>query len=449
MADTIAAIATAPAAGAIAIIRLSGEDALTIAQKVFCGKISKTRMMHYGEFAVSGDVIDNGLAVYMKAPNSYTGEDTVEFFCHGSLVVARAILEELYKNGARPAKAGEFTRRAFLNGKLELSQAEAVIDLIDAETIEGAKSAASQMAGRMGEKINSVRYTLLDLISSFYAYVDYPDEDIEDTERGEMIGKLENAEETLNKMIDSFEDGKIIKDGVRCAIIGRPNAGKSSLLNAILGYERSIVSNIPGTTRDTVEERARFGGVSLRLIDTAGIRESEDTIEKIGIKRTESAIDEAQLVLAVFDGSEELTPDDMTIAEYAKSKKLIAVVNKEDLELNIDMAKIKEIFGENVCVISAKNERGIDELSNMVANLFADIEVNVSGDVVTNARHVSALIRARENAERAEQALKMGYTPDIAISDLENAVNALGEITGETASEQILTRIFERFCVGK
>ncbi|MBR5479249.1 MAG: tRNA uridine-5-carboxymethylaminomethyl(34) synthesis GTPase MnmE [Clostridia bacterium] len=449
MADTIAAIATAPATGAIAIIRLSGDDALTIAQKVFGGKITKTRMMHYGEFIVSGDVIDNGLAAYMKAPNSYTGEDTVEFFCHGSLVVARAILEELYKNGARPAKAGEFTRRAFLNGKLELSQAEAVIDLIDAETVEGAKSAASQMAGRMGEKINSVRYTLLDLVSSFYAYVDYPDEDIEDTKIGEMVDRLREAEEKLTQMIDSFEDGKIIKDGVRCAIIGRPNAGKSSLLNAILGYERSIVSNIPGTTRDTVEERVRFGGVSLRLIDTAGIRKSEDAIEKIGIERTESAIDEAQLVLAVFDGSEELTPEDMRIAEYAKSKKLIAVVNKEDIAICIDMARLKEFFGENICVISAKNESGIEDLSKMVASLFWGIEINTSGEVVTNARHVSAIMRARENVKNATDALGMGYPPDVAISDLENAINALGEITGETASEQILTRIFERFCVGK
>ena len=449
MADTIAAIATAQAPGAIAIIRLSGDNALGIFQNIFSGKINSARMMHYGNFLVSGEVIDNGLAVYMKGPHSYTGEDTVELFCHGSLVVARAILEELYKFGARPAKAGEFTRRAFLNGKLELSQAEAVIDLIDAETIEGAKSAANQMTGRMGKKINEVRYVLLDLISSFYAYVDYPDEDIEETKIGEMCEKLSEGIATLTKMIDSFEDGKIIKDGIRCAIIGRPNAGKSSLLNAVLGYDRSIVSNIPGTTRDTVEERARLGGISLRLIDTAGIRNSEDTIEKIGIERTNNAISEAQLVLAIFDGSEMLTDEDREIIRCAGTKKVIAVVNKNDLEIRIDMAEIEKFFGDNVCVISAKEEQGIDALSEKISKLFSDVEINTNGETVTNARHVHALRTACECAESAFSALSCGFTPDVAIADLEGAVNALGEITGETASEQILSRIFERFCVGK
>ncbi len=449
MADTIAAIATAPAPGAIAIIRLSGEGALSTVKAVFKGKELRDRMMHYGEFIVSGSVIDNGLAVYMKAPNSYTGEDTVELFCHGSLIVARAILDELYKAGARPAQPGEFTRRAFLNGKLELSQAEAVIDLIDAETIEGAKSAAAQMAGRMGEKINSIRFVLLDLISSFYAYVDYPDEDIEDTQIAEMCDSLQKGIESLTKMIDSFEDGKIIKDGVRCAIIGKPNAGKSSLLNAILGFDRSIVSDIPGTTRDTVEERVRLGGVSLRLIDTAGIRCASDAIEKIGIERTNSAVEEAQLVLAVFDGSQELTTEDDDIFAACKNKNAIAIVNKDDLQQRIDMTKIEAEFGENVCVISAREEKGMDELNGKIAKIFSNVEFNTSGDTVTNARHAAALEKARENAQSALCALQAGFTPDVAIADLENSVNALGEITGETAGEQILARIFERFCVGK
>lgn len=449
MADTIAAIATPPALGAIAILRLSGDEALTIATKVFKAKKMSNRTMHYGEFVVSGSVIDNGLGVYMKAPNSYTGEDAVELFCHGSLIVARAILEELYKAGARPAKAGEFTQRAFLNGKMELSQAEAVIDLIDAETIEGAKSAAAQMAGKMGEKINSIRYVLLDLISSFYAYVDYPDEDIEDTEISEMCDKLQKCISKITDMINSFEDGKIIKDGVKCAIIGKPNAGKSSLLNAILGFDRSIVSDIPGTTRDTVEERVRLGGVSLRLIDTAGIRASSDTIEKIGIERTNSAVNEAQLVLAVFDGSKELTSEDVDIFSACKNKNTIAIVNKNDLQQRVDMAKIKETFGEHVCIISARKEVGLDALSDKIAELFAKVEINLSGETVTNARHAAALEKARENAESALSALKSGFTPDVAIADLENAVDALAEITGETAGEQILTRIFERFCVGK
>ena len=449
MAETIAALATPAAPGAIAIVRLSGEGCLDIATKVFRGKNLKKRMMHYGEFVVSDEVIDNGLAVYMQAPNSYTGEDTVELFCHGSLVVARAILEELYKFGARPAQPGEFTRRAFLNGKLELSQAEAVVDLIDTETIEGAKNAAAQMSGRMGARINSIRYILLDLISSFYAYVDYPDEDIEEDRIDEMCQKLKDAINDMNRMIESFDEGKIIKDGVRCAIVGRPNAGKSSLLNAILGYKRSIVSDIPGTTRDTVEERARLGGVSLRLIDTAGLRKSDDVIEKIGIERTSAAIDEAQLVLTVFDGAEELTDEDVEIFESVKNKRAIAVVNKNDLGLSIDMTRIKSAFGDNVCVISARDEQGMESLSEKIAKIFADVEIKTNGETVTNARHISAIQRAKESAQSAYSALSSGFTPDVAIADLECAVNALGEITGETAGEQILARIFERFCVGK
>jgi len=449
MADTIAALATPAAPGAIAILRLSGDDCLMIAEKVFKGKKLNKRVMHYGEFVVSNKVVDNGLAVYMQAPNSYTGEDTVELFCHGSLVVARAILEELYKYGARPAQPGEFTRRAFLNGKLELSQAEAVVDLIDAETIESAQNAAAQMSGRMGERINSIRYAILDLISSFYAYVDYPDEDIEEAQIDEMCKSLSSAIDTMNHMIESFDEGKVIKDGVKCAIIGRPNAGKSSLLNAILGYKRSIVSDIPGTTRDTVEERVRLGGVSLRLVDTAGIRRSDDIIEKIGIERTNEAIDEAQLILAVFDGAEELTTEDIEILNSIKGKRAIAVINKNDLGIHIDVARIEKTFGDYVCIVSARDEQGLECLSEKIAKIFSGVELKTNGETVTNARHVSAIQRAKENAESAYSALSAGFTPDVAIADLENSVNALGEITGETAGEQILARIFERFCVGK
>ncbi len=453
MAETIAAIATPQATSAIAILRLSGDESLEIAKKVFISKsdlCKNVRKMCYGEFlARDGKPIDSGLAVYMKAPNSYTGEDTVEFFCHGSLISQREILEALYENGARPAKAGEYTHRAFLNGKLELTQAEAVIDLIDAETVEAARNAEAQLEGHIGKKITAVRDEILDVIATFYAYVDYPDEDITELKQTETLEILSNAKKTLSKLHESFKHGKIIKDGVRCALVGRPNVGKSSVLNALLGYDRSIVSNIPGTTRDTVEEKVNIGNIRLRLIDTAGLHASNDEVEKIGIERTEKSLSDAELVLAVFDGSEELNSEDERVISLIQGKCAIAIVNKNDLQLKIDMQKIESAFGKNVCILSAQKNEGMDTLCDEIKELFENREVYASGEIITNARHAAAIFDAKEKVESAIQTINAGFTPDIAISDLEDAVSRLGEITGQTASEQILTRIFERFCVGK
>lgn len=453
MAETIAAIATPQATGAIAILRLSGDTALEIAKKVFISKsdlCKNVRKMCYGEFlARDKKPIDSGLAVYMKSPNSYTGEDTVEFFCHGSLISQREILEALYQNGARPAKAGEFTHRAFLNGKLELTQAEAVIDLIDAETVEAARNAEAQLEGHIGKKITAVRDDILDVIATFYAYVDYPDEDITELKQSETLDVLNSASETLSKLYNSFGHGKIIKDGVRCALVGRPNVGKSSVLNALLGYDRSIVSNIPGTTRDTVEEKVNIGSIRLRLIDTAGLRNSNDEIEKIGIERTEKSLSDAELVLAVFDGSEELNSEDARVIELTEGKCAIAIVNKNDLQLKIDMQKIESAFGKNVCILSAQKSEGMENLCDIIKKLFESREVYASGEIITNARHATAIFDAKEKVASAIQTINAGFTPDIAINDLEDAVSRLGEITGQTASEQILQRIFERFCVGK
>ncbi len=453
MAETIAAIATAQATGAIAILRLSGDTALEVAKCVFKSKADldkNIRKMCYGEFlARDGKAIDSGLAVYMKAPNSYTGEDTVELFCHGSLVSQREILEALCANGARHAKAGEFTRRAFLNGKLELSQAEAVIDLIDAETVEAARNAEAQLEGHMGKKITAVRDKILDVIASFYAYVDYPDEEITENSQSETVKILNSANDILSKLYDSFDQGRILKDGVRCALVGRPNVGKSSVLNALLGYDRSIVSDIPGTTRDTVEEKVRVGNIHLRLIDTAGLRASSDEIEKIGIERTEKSLENAELVLAVFDGSNELKAEDEKVIALSEGKCAIALVNKNDLDLKINIQRIKDSFGERVCVLSARENSGIDELCSMICEIFENREVYASGEIITNARHAQAIFDAKEKISSAINTLESGFTPDIAISDLEGAVDKLGEITGQTASEQILGRIFERFCVGK
>ena len=453
MADTIAAIATAPAAGAIAIIRLSGADSAAAAGQVFRAQRAMTehpREMIYGSFAnAAGEVIDHGLAVYMRAPHSYTGEDTVELFCHGSPVVQRELLAALYRAGARPANPGEFTQRAFLNGKMDLVQAEAVIDLIDAETTESAKNAAAQMKGRMGGEITAVRDRLLDTIAAFYAYVDYPDEEIDMPTLAQTQEDLEQACATLTQLLGSFDQGQMIKNGVRTAIIGRPNAGKSSVLNALLGFSRSIVSDIPGTTRDTVEEKARVGSVVLHLIDTAGLRRAEDRVEQLGIERTGAAVHAADLLLVVFDGNAPWTAEDEETLQLAKERRAIALVNKSDLPLEINLARLRDQFGTRLCIVSAKEQQGFEALRAAIDEMFAAELPPCDGKIVTNARHAAALEKAREHVRHAAEALQGGLTPDLAISDMELAVDALGEITGETASEQVLHRIFERFCVGK
>ncbi len=453
MADTIAAIATAPAVAAIAIIRLSGDQSVAIANHVFRSKQNLSdhpREMLYGNFINrEKSLLDHGLAVYMKAPNSYTGEDTVEFYCHGSLIVQRELLATIYSAGARPAEPGEFTQRAFLNGKMDLVQAEAVIDLIDAETVDCAKNAAAQMEGRMGSGITSIRDQLLDIIASFYAYVDYPDEEIDEPTLLQTLKALTEIRDFLDQMISSFDQGQIMKNGVQCALIGRPNAGKSSVLNTLLGFERSIVSDIPGTTRDTIEEKVRIGNVILNLIDTAGLRQSEDEIEKIGIARATKAAESAELILAVFDGTVPLESADEEVLAIAQNRNAIALINKNDLSLCIDIEKIRGTFGSRVCIISAQKKEGFDELRRQIAEMFDMIALPCDGRTVTNARHAAALEKAQDHVLQALSILQEGFTPDIATSDLELAVDALGEITGQTASEQVLTRIFERFCVGK
>lgn len=453
MADTIAAIATAPGLGAVAIIRLSGSDSASIAERVFNSKKrlgDHPREMIYGSiFHHDGSLLDDGLAVYMQSPNSYTGEDTVEFFCHGSPVVQKELLASLIVAGARQAKPGEFTQRAFLNGKMDLSQAEAVIDLIDSETLEAAKNAAAQMSGRMGEDICKIRDSILDIISSFCAYVDYPDEEIDEPTRAQTISDLNSANDLISKLIASFDQGQIIKSGISTALIGRPNAGKSSVLNALLGYERSIVSDIAGTTRDTIEEKARIGNIVLRLIDTAGLRSTTDTIEKIGVERAEKAAHDASLILAVFDGSMPLDVQDEDVLNLCKGRCAIAIINKNDLELKIDLARIRAVFGEQICIVSAQENDGFDALRDMLSSLFDISALRTDGTAITNIRHLEALKKAHEHILNAQSALESGFTPDISISDLELAVDALGEITGQTASEQVIGRIFERFCVGK
>jgi len=415
------------------------------------------RKMIYGDMLdEAGRVIDRGLAVRFSGPNSYTGEDSAEFHCHGSPVVLRELLSALFAAGARQAKAGEFTRRAFLNGQLDLTQAEAVIDLIDAETAAAARNAAAQLDGGLRRTLEPIQNALLEITSRFYAVVDYPDEDIEDIRPEEIASALDEAESALRRLLSTCQRGKVLKSGVRTAIVGRPNAGKSSLLNALAGYDRAIVTDIPGTTRDTVEESVLCGGTLLRLIDTAGIRDTEDVVEQMGVERSRKAMESADLVLAVVDGAVPVSEEDMPfLLSAAKKEQWILVWSKADITpadafLDFPMPLSMEYHAPSAVVqLSSVTGEGLDKLEAAVAELFPAGAVSESGALLTDQRQEEAARRAAEAVRRAADALAGGLTPDAVLTDAEEALDALGELTGRTAKEEIVSRIFERFCVGK
>ena len=457
MADTIAAIATAVSISAIGIIRVSGDAAIDIACRIFRAKnktdlkTAKDRTLYLGDLlGENGDVIDICLCTVSRGPNSYTGEDTVEFQCHGSPVVLADGLRSLFSHGARQAGPGEFTKRAFLNGRMDLSQAEAVIDLIDAETSAAAQNAAAQLDGAIFRKISSIYDSLLDIMAHFHAVLDYPDEDIDDFKLKNYIAVLQDAKTSLSLLNDTFARGQIMKNGVKTAIIGRPNAGKSSLLNALLGYDRAIVTDIAGTTRDTIEEKVSLGKILLRLIDTAGIRQTDDTIEALGVERSKSAAESAQLVLAVFDGSQPLTDEDMQVIKAAKEAPMcIAVINKSDLEQKTDVSYISSVIPET-CVVSALTGSGIKLIETAVSSMLDGGDSSIpAGEILTNARQAQAVSCAIESLSAAHNAMEQGITADAALTEIEAALSFLGEITGKTIREDITSRIFERFCVGK
>ena len=453
MSDVIAAVSTGNQVSAIGIIRLTGDGCADVAGKVFTLNNNKPlsdapdKRLCLGLLRdKEGRTIDNCCAIFSRGPYSYTGEDTVEFHCHGSPAVLAAGLEALYIAGARPAKRGEFTKRAFLNGKLDLTQAEAVIDLIEADTPEAAANAAGQVGGVLQKKLAPIYDDLTNLCSHFHAVLDYPDEDIEDFGLNSYENALRQDAKALQTLLNSYGQGRILRQGVAAAIVGKPNVGKSSLLNAMAGFDRVIVTDIPGTTRDTVEETVMLGSTRLRLIDTAGIRDTADTVEAIGVERSKKAMDDADLVIYVCDGSKPLDSEDEAIIDLClEHRNAIALVNKSDLGNCIQPGELPFVAVIYVC---AKTGEGLDQLADMVDAMFEG-ENPCDGSILTNARQYDAIRRAHEAMNAALKALKLGLTPDAVLTDVEAAMEAMGEVTGATVREDITARIFERFCVGK
>ncbi len=455
MSDTIAAIASGKEVSAIGIVRISGDRTIEILDKLFfpfSGKrlsSAKDKELVYGKLkTMGGELIDICLCSLFRAPRSYTGEDCAEVNMHGSPVAMRLCLEELFKLGARQALPGEFTKRAFINGKMDLSSAEAVIDLIDAETEEFAKNAASQLGGAVMRRINEIYSALSEICSHYFAFVDYPDEDIEPFLLEEYRDKLSQAASELERLLGSFERGKIMKNGIKAAIIGRPNAGKSSLLNRLLGFERAIVTDIPGTTRDTIEEKVKLGSLILRLTDTAGLRKSDDLVEQLGVSRSHEAAENAELVIAVFDGAENLSAEDFELVELCRKAPLrLAVINKSDLPQIISERDLPDIFDKTVS-LSSKSGEGLGELQSAIEELFPLPKVP-AGEILTNVRQAECTRTALDALNAAIYAMEDDLPPDLVLSEIERSMEALSAVLGKSVKDDIISGIFSRFCVGK
>ena len=455
--DTIAAVATGIGEAGISIVRVSGNKALSIVANIFVGKNGrdllniKTFTMRYGHIIENstGDIIDEVIVSYMKGPKSFTAEDTVEINCHGGTIATRRVLEEVVKAGARIAEPGEFTKRAFLNGRIDLSQAEAVIDIIRSKTELSMKSALLQSEGRISREINNFRNRLLSIIAHIEATVDFPEDDLEEATAEKIKGDLKNLINDINKLINTASEGKIIRDGLGLVIVGKPNVGKSSLLNTLLMENRAIVTDVPGTTRDVIEEYINIDGIPFKIIDTAGIRETEDVVEKIGVEKTKQKINEADLIILLLDISKKLESDDIEIIEYIKDKKSIIILNKTDLEEKLDIKSINNVDIDNIIKISTLTGEGISELKERIKGLFFKGNISATDILVTNSRHKEALVRAEEKCKDALSTLEQGFSIDLASIDARGAWSNLGEITGETLEEDLLDKIFSEFCIGK
>jgi len=454
--DTIAAISTPPGPGAIGILRLTGPRAVDIAEKCFKPLGRKALRDHAPRELVYGDLLDREgepidriLCTFSRGPQSYTGEDTAEFQCHGSPMVLSLGLDALFSHGARQAGAGEFTRRAFLNGRLDLAQAEAVGDLLEARSRESARHAAGQLTGALSDRIGEIYSALVDVMAHFHAVLDYPDEDIDPFRMEELEQTLAGQERALQALLATCRRGYQLTQGIPCAIVGRPNAGKSSLLNALAGYDRAIVTDIPGTTRDTIEVGVHLAGLPLRLVDTAGLRHSDDPIEQMGVQRSLAAMEASQLIFLLVDSSAPFLPEDAQLLTQACAlAPTVLVWTKTDLpSAPIPVPALPE--GLPVVEVSAKTGQGLEELEQAVAGLFPKEEGQVYGALLTNQRQEEAASRARDSVRRAREALLAGMTADALLTDVEQALGALGELTGQNVREDITERIFSKFCVGK
>lgn len=459
--DTIAAISTAVGNGGIGIIRMSGKDCFKILEKIFVTKSQKKLDINniegytikYGYIINSQtkEKIDEVLVSFFVNPKSYTREDMCEINSHGGMVVERKILEECIKNGANIAEPGEFTKRAFLNGRIDLSQAESIIDIINSKTTKEAKASVNQLQGFLSTQISKIRHELLDMMADIEAQIDYPEYDIEEISQNNSIKKLKLVKEELEKLENSFNSGKILKEGIKTAIIGKPNAGKSSLLNTILKEERAIVSDIEGTTRDTIEEYVTINGILLKIIDTAGIRKTKDKIEEIGVKKAMNVAKDAQLILAIFDNTKEINQEDLEILDLIKYKNAIILLNKIDINDN-NLEKSEEFKNTNkkIIKISAQKGRGIDELYKEIERIFNINEIDTeNGIVITNIRHKNQISLALNNIKQAIESVKTNMPMDIIAINIIQALEDLGKITGENVSEDIINEIFSKFCLGK
>ncbi len=455
--DTIAAIATAMSNSGIGIVRISGDEALEVADRIFrpkkgSRKVSdmETHTIHYGYVVDGEEVVDEVMLLIMKAPRSYTCEDTIEIDCHGGVLVMKKILETVLKYGARPAEPGEFTKRAFLNGRIDLSQAESVIDVINAQNELALKSSVSQLQGAVLEKIKDIRAVVLHEIAFIESALDDPEHVSLDGYPEQLRGIMSDAHSKVKKLLDSSDNGKMLKEGINTAIVGKPNAGKSSLLNILVGEERAIVTEIAGTTRDILQEQIQIGGIGLNVIDTAGIRDTEDIVEKIGVNKSREYIEKADLIIYVVDSSTELDENDQEIIEAIQDKKAIVLLNKSDLDAKTDAAILQERLDKPILSISAKNNTGIHELEKLIEEMFFSGKLSFNDEVyITNIRQKNALAEAESSLKMVLQSIGDGMPEDFFTIDMMNAYEVLGTIIGESVGEDLVNEIFSKFCMGK
>lgn len=455
--ETIAAIATGMSNSGIGIIRMSGPEAISIADGIFVSarknfRLSEeaTHTVHYGNIVYEDNIIDEVLIIIMKAPNSYTREDVVEIDCHGGVYVMKKILDILIKSGARTAEPGEFTKRAFLNGRIDLTQAEAVIDIINSKNKYALSNSVKLLNGKLSEQITEIRKDLINNIAYIEAALDDPEHISLDNYGDKLLITVDNYIDKVDNLIKTVDNGKIFTQGVKTVIIGKPNAGKSSILNILAGYDRAIVTDIAGTTRDTIEEQINLAGITLNLVDTAGIRNTKDVVEEIGVNKAKELVEEADLILYVVDSSTELDENDYNILNIIKNRKTVILLNKSDLDTVTDADSISKITDSKVISVSAKDNTGLDELSETIVKLFASGEIDYNDEVyVSGERNKEALEETLESLKLVKKSINEGLPEDFYTIDLMNAYEQLGKITGESVEDDLVNEIFSKFCMGK